>query len=243
MNRPVVIVTGAASNIGLACAQRFAETHHVVLADIADASAQAAALPHAVAVQGDISRFEDCQKIVAEALRHGRLDALVHSAGITRPACTILEMSPEEWELVIRVNLTGSFLLAKACIPTLIENHRGSMVLFSSRAAKTGYAALGANAEKTKAHYCASKAGVISLIKSLATELARYGIRVNGVAPGPVQGTMIPREQWPAIAEKVPLNCLGTPQDMAEAAFFLTSEKAAFITGHILDVNGGTLMD
>ena len=74
-------------------------------------------------------------------------------------------------------------------------------------------------------------------------ELAPYGIRANGVAPGPVQGTMIPKESWPVIAEKVPLNRLGTPEEMAECAWFLCSPQAAFITGHILDINGGTLMD
>ena len=152
-------------------------------------------------------------------------------------------MPVEEWENVIKVNLTGAFFLAKACIPPMLEAGQGAMVLFSSRAAKTGFAALGSNGAKTKAHYCASKAGVISLVKSLAMELAPYGIRVNGVAPGPVQGTMIPKESWPVIAEKVPLNRLGTPEEMAEGAWFLCSPQAAFITGHILDINGGTLMD
>ena len=109
-------------------------------------------------------------------------------------------MPVEEWENVIKVNLTGAFFLAKACIPPMLEAGQGAMVLFSSRAAKTGFAALGSNGAKTKAHYCASKAGVISLVKSLAMELAPYGIRANGVAPGPVQGTMIPKESWPVIA-------------------------------------------
>lgn len=152
-------------------------------------------------------------------------------------------MPVEEWENVIKVNLTGAFFLAKACIPPMLEAGQGAMVFFSSRAAKTGFAALGSNGAKTKAHYCASKAGVISLVKSLAMELAPYGIRANGVAPGPVQGTMIPKESWPVIAEKVPLNRLGTPEEMAEGAWFLCSPQAAFITGHILDINGGTLMD
>ena len=172
-----------------------------------------------------------------------KIDAVVHSAGITRPACSILDMPVEEWENVIKVNLTGAFFLAKACIPPMLKAGQGAMVLFSSRAAKTGFAALGSNGAKTKAHYCASKAGVISLVKSLAMELAPYGIRANGVAPGPVQGTMIPKESWPVIAEKVPLNRLGTPEEMAEGAWFLCSPQAAFITGHILDINGGTLMD
>lgn len=241
--RPVAIVTGAASNIGLACAQRFAATHAVIMADIADATQQAASLPHAVAVRVNVEEFDSCLNLVAEARKYGRIDAVVHSAGITRPACSILDMPVEEWENVIKVNLTGAFFLAKACIPPMLEAGQGAMVLFSSRAAKTGFAALGSNGAKTKAHYCASKAGVISLVKSLAMELAPYGIRVNGVAPGPVQGTMIPKESWPVIAEKVPLNRLGTPEEMAEGAWFLCSPQAAFITGHILDINGGTLMD
>lgn len=239
---PVVVVTGAAANIGLACARRFAATHTVIMADIADASEEADRLPNAVAVQADISDFAQCRQLVAKAGEYGILKILVHCAAITRPAVSILDMDVAEWESVIRVNLTGAFLLAKACIPAM-QDTGGSMVLFTSRAAKTGHAALGSNAGKTKAHYCASKAGVISLVKSLATELARYSIRVNSVAPGPVSGSMIPLEQQLAIAGKVPLKRIGTPEDMAEAAYFLCSPGADFITGHILDVNGGTLMD
>lgn len=241
--RPVAIVTGAASNIGLACARRFAATHTVIMADRAETEQQASALPHAVAVRVDVGEYDSCLHLATEARKHGPLAAVIHSAGITRPACSILDMSPAEWEEVIRINLTGAFFLAKACLPVLLEAGKGAVVLFSSRAAKTGYAALGSNGTKTKAHYCASKAGVISLIKSLAMELAPHGIRVNGIAPGPVQGTMIPKEAWPAIAEKVPLGRLGTPEEMAEGAWFLCSPQSSFITGHILDINGGTLMD
>lgn len=240
--RPVVIVTGAASNIGLACAQRFAATHTVVMGDIADAGGQASALPHALAVRVDVGDFDSCRQIVEKAREYGPLAAVVHSAGITKPACSIMDMPVSEWEEVVHINLTGTFLLAKACLPALVEA-RGALVLFSSRAAKTGYAALGTNGGQTKAHYCASKAGVISLVKSLAMELAPQGVRVNGIAPGPVQGTMIPREKWPRIAAQVPLARLGTPEEMAEGAWFLCSPQASFITGHILDVNGGTLMD
>lgn len=143
--RPVAIVTGAASNIGLACAQRFAATHTVIMADIADATQQAASLPHAVAVRVNVGEFDSCLNLVAEARKYGRIDAVVHSAGITRPACSILDMPVEEWENVIKVNLTGAFFLAKACIPPMLEAGQSAMVLFSSRAAKTGFAALGSN--------------------------------------------------------------------------------------------------
>ena len=135
--RPVAIVTGAASNIGLACAQRFAATHTVIMADIADATQQAASLPYAVAVRVNVGEFDSCLNLVAEARKYGRIDAVVHSAGITRPACSILDMPVEEWENVIKVNLTGAFFLAKACIPPMLEAGQGAMVLFSSRAANT----------------------------------------------------------------------------------------------------------
>ena len=242
--KPVAIVTGAANNIGLACATRFANGGYtVILADIADTTEQASRLPNSVPARVDVSNMESCQAVVELAKSLGQLKALVHCAGITKPACSILEMPVEEWEQVIRVNLTGSFLLAKACIPAMLGVEGASMVLFSSRAAKTGFAALGSNGSKTKAHYCASKAGVISFVKSLAMELSEFGLRVNGVAPGPVEGTMIPQAQWEAIASRVPLHRLGKTEDMAEAAWFLASPQAAFITGHILDVNGGTHMD
>ena len=110
--RPVAIVTGAASNIGLACAQRFAATHTIIMADIAEATQQAASLPHAVAVRVNVGEFDSCLNLVAEARKYGRIDAVVHSAGITRPACSILDMPVEEWENVIKVNLTGAFFLA-----------------------------------------------------------------------------------------------------------------------------------
>ena len=118
--RPVAIVTGAASNIGLACAQRFAATHTIIMADIAEATQQAASLPHAVAVRVNVGEFDSCLNLVAEARKYGRIDAVVHSAGITRPACSILDMPVEEWENVIKVNLTGAFFLAKACIPPML---------------------------------------------------------------------------------------------------------------------------
>lgn len=244
-SKGVALISGAASNIGLACAQRFAREHFVVLADLGDAGPQAQAIGgNALAVQGDVTDPDDCARWVAQARERGPLKALVHSAGITKPAKSIEQTSLDEWESIIRVNLTGAFNLCRAAIPALREYGPGAaMVLVSSRASKTGFAALGANPGATKAHYCASKAGVNSLTKSLAVELSAEGIRVNSVAPGPMEGNMIPQAQWEALAAKVPLGRLGKPEEIAEAAHFLCSPQAAFITGHILDVNGGTLMD
>lgn len=184
--RPVAIVTGAASNIGRACARRLAEKYTVVLADIGDTTALAGELPHALPVRMDVGDFASCTAAVQAAEAVGPLQCLVHCAGITKPACSIEDMSIEEWQQVIHVDLTGTFLIAKACIPAMRRHAPASMILYASRAGKTGFAALGSNGDKTKAHYCAAKAGVISLVKSLALELAAANIRVNSVAPGPV---------------------------------------------------------
>jgi len=242
--KPVAVVTGAASNIGLACAKAFSRDHTVVLADIKDTSMIADEIGMgATGIVGDLSNKNDCLRIAETAEELGNLRCLVHSAGITGPAVPIAEMHLEEWERLIRTNLTGTFLIAQSVIPAMIRAGKGTMVLISSRAAKTGFAALGVNTGATKAHYCASKAGVISLTKSLATELAKDNIRVNGIAPGPIEGTMIPKEKWKEIALRVPLGRLGTPEEIAASARFLCSPETGFITGHTLDVNGGTLMD
>ena len=242
----VALITGAANNIGRAAAQAFAEDHIVVLADIEDATEAAQEIGQdAVAVQGDVSDAADCARWIKAAEEHGPLRGIVHAAGITRPPQTVEEISPAEWDEVIRVNLTGSFLLAQAAIPALRRAGDAAVVFISSRAGKSGFTIAGLTGGRAaaKAHYAASKAGLISLTKSLAMELAADGIRVNCIAPGPIEGTMIPRQSWPQVAEQVPLGRLGRPDEIAAAAWFLCSADAAFTTGHILDVNGGVLMD
>src|SRR5699024_5026579 len=134
------------------------------------------------------------------------------------------------WRRVLEVNLTGSFIIAQSAA-THLQHSGGSLTFLTSRAGKTGFAALNADSSGTKPHYCASKAGVISLMKSLAIELAPR-VRVNAIAPGPIEGDMIPSDAWPRIARQVPLARLGTPDEVADAAFFLTGSAASFITGH-----------
>lgn len=237
--KPVAIVTGGARNIGRAIALRLAACHKVVIADLSEPPGP---LPDGCDfVRTDVCDPGQVAALVEHAMQQGTLRTLVHSAGITAPARPVRDLPLAEWRRVVDVNLTGTFIVCQAAIPALAAAG-GSIVLLASRAGKTGFAALNASASGTKAHYCASKAGVISLTKSLAIELAPE-VRVNAIAPGPIEGEMIPRERWPDIARRVPLGRLGTAGEIAEAAFYLVSPQASFITGHVLDVNGGTLMD
>lgn len=238
--RPVALITGGSRNIGWAIAQRFAATHLVVVGDL---SPPPAPLPEGMVwFECDVRDARACERMVVAAAESGPLAVLVHSAAITKPPLPVSEISLEEWAAVIDVNLTGTFHVARAAIEPL-KAALGSAVLISSRAARVGYAALNPSPSGTKPHYCAAKAGVISLTRSLAVELAPHGVRVNCVAPGSIEGEMIPRERWPEIAARVPLGRLGKPDEIAEACFYLCSPAASYITGHVLDVNGGTWMN
>lgn len=239
--RPVAVVTGGASNIGWACVQRFAGTHQVLIGDL---QAPAAPLPDGVRCQPtDISDAAACRALLAEAAQMGEVKAVVHSAAITAPVRPFADISEQEWRRLIDVNLTGAFLLAQAALPAL-RAARGALVFIASRAGRTGYAALNPRpAVGTKPHYAASKAALLCLAKSLAVELAPDGVRVNSIVPGSIEGAMLPRELWPELAARIPLGRLGRPEEIAQAAWFLCSPEAGYITGHALDVNGGTWMN
>ncbi len=240
MTLPVAVVTGGSSNIGWACVRRFAATHCVVIGDLRP---PAEPMPDGVLFQAtDVTDAAACAALMRFAATAGEVHSVVHSAAITAPARPVAEIAPDEWRRVIEVNLTGAFLLAQAALPAL-RRTRGAMVLISSRAARTGYAALSPTSQGTKPHYSASKAGVLSLVKSLAIELAGDGVRVNAIVPGSIEGAMIPRERWPELAARIPIGRLGRPEEIADAVWFLCSPQAGYITGHALDVNGGTWMN
>jgi 3-oxoacyl-[acyl-carrier protein] reductase len=243
----VALITGAGRGIGQAIALAFArEKAHVVINDICQkdelnevADGISALGVKGMAVQADVSQLNQVQDMIDQVERtFQRLDILVNNAGIIRRG-TIETVTEDEWDDVIRVNLKGTFNCCKAVVPIMKRQKTGKIVNVSSVAGKTG--------DITSAPgYGPSKAAIDALTKTLARELAQYGINVNAVAPHAIETEM--SGQWPeekrrAIVEAIPLKRLGTPEDVAHAVLFLASDKASFITGEILDVNGGFLMD
>jgi NAD(P)-dependent dehydrogenase (short-subunit alcohol dehydrogenase family) len=236
----VALVTGAARGIGLATAGRFLDAGwQVALLDV-DRDTLAASLrdlaqperTHAIGC--DVSDPLQVQQSVAEvASRFGRLDALVNNAGVAvfKP---VLETTYEEWSRVLAVNLTGPFLCTQAAVPLMRETG-GSIVNITSIS--------GLRASTLRVAYGTSKAGLAHLTKQQAVELAGFGIRVNAVAPGPVDTAMAKAVHSPAIRadyhDAVPLNRYGLEEEIAEAILFLCSEKSSYITGQVLAVDGG----
>jgi NAD(P)-dependent dehydrogenase (short-subunit alcohol dehydrogenase family) len=233
MSRPIsktAVITGAARGIGLATAKRFlAEGWKVALLDINTETLDSA--------------FADCDvsdpaavaaAFAAVAKRFGRLDALVNNAGIAifKP---ILDVTYEDWSRVLAVNLTGPFLCTQAAAPLMRDSGGGAIVNITSIS--------GLRASTLRTAYGTSKAGLAHLTKQQAAELASLGIRVNAVAPGPVDTAMAKAVHTPEIRadyhDHMPLNRYGLESELAEAIFFLCSDKASYITGQVLCVDGG----
>jgi NAD(P)-dependent dehydrogenase (short-subunit alcohol dehydrogenase family) len=236
----VALVTGAARGIGLAVAKRFlADGWRVALLDIEHdlllgAVAGLANPDSAMALDCDVSDADAvAAAITAMSRRFGRLDALVNNAGIAVFA-PLLETSNQDWSRILAVNLTGPFLCTKAAAP-LMREHGGAIVNVTSISA--------VRASTLRSAYGTSKAGLAHLTKQLAVELASLGIRVNGVAPGPVETAMAKAVHTAEIRadyhDAIPLNRYGLEEELAEAVFFLCSDRSSYITGQILAVDGG----
>ena len=187
----------------------------------------------------DVANESEVKQLFTQTLEHyGRLDVVVNTAAICRNI-GILDITVDDWDSIVAVNLRGTFLVGREAFRVMKEQRSGRIIFFASAAAKIGGLAAGA-------HYSASKAGVICFTKSLALQAAPYKINVNAVCPGPIRtamtvawGDKVNRE----FVEKIPWKEYGEPEDVAAAVLFLASDGARYITGEILDVNGGLVMD
>ncbi len=241
------IVTGGARGVGRAIVLALvAEGARVAIVDVDRGEGESLAEKvagddgaEAIAIPCDITNNSEVQEMVSQVHKtFGRIDVLVNNAGIIRRG-TIETVTEEDWDRVITVNLKGTFLCAKACVPIMKRQGYGKIINISSIAGKMG--------DITSAPgYGPSKAGIDALTKTLARQLAGYGINVNAVAPHAIATEMSAQwsdEKRKEIIASIPLGRLGRPEDVAAAAVFLASDEASFITGEILDVNGGALMD
>ena len=237
----VALVTGAARGIGLATARRFLiEGWQVALLDIEgellrDAVASLALPDRTLALYCDVSDSAAVTAaFTATAIRCGRLEALVNYAGVAvfGPA---MDTSEIDWNRILAVNLTGPFLCTKAAVPLMREHGGGAIVNITSIS--------GLRASTLRVAYGTSKAALAHLTKQLAVELAQSGIRVNAVAPGPVETAMAKAVHTPEIRadyhDAIPLNRYGLEEELAESVFFLCSDRASYITGQLLAVDGG----
>lgn len=243
----VALVTGAGSGIGEAIALRFArEGARIIVNDIDLDRAQDTVSKmetlggRGFPIKADISSRDDVQSMVEEGVKHlGTIDILVNNAGIGGSSMLIKDMPQEAWDRVMGVNLKGAFLCCQAVIPMMTEKGQGKIVNIASLAARKMSKLGGAD-------YTASKYGVLGLSHHLAFELAAYGINVNVVCPGatltPLVKSKTTEEFRNTIAEQVPLGRWINPEDIAEAVLFLASDRAAMITGVVLDVDGGQLL-
>ena len=240
----VALVTGAAQGIGKAVALLLARNGaDIVVSDINLVKAEEAANEiksigrKALAVKGDVANWNDVERMVEIILeKFAKIDILVNNAGITRDKL-ILRMTEEDWDAVLDVNLKGTFHCTKAVVRHMAKQRSGKIVNIASVVGEMGNAG--------QANYSASKAGVIGLTKTIAREFAQRGININAIAPGYIETPMtevLPEKAKEELKKLIPMERLGKPEDVAEAVLFLVSEESNYITGQVLNVNGGIYM-
>jgi 3-oxoacyl-[acyl-carrier protein] reductase len=241
LTNKTALITGASGGIGAGIAKTLAEagakvalhgTRQTALEELAKT------IPGAVIVVGNLGEPGGAEKVAAdaEAALGGTIDILINNAGITRDNLS-MRMKDEDWDAVLNVNLTATFKLSRAVMKGMMKKRWGRMINITSVVGSTG--------NPGQANYAASKAGMVGMAKALAAELASRGITVNCIAPGYIETPMtesLSDEQKAKLADGIPAGRLGTPEDIAAAALFLSSAEASYITGTVMHVNGGLAM-
>lgn len=244
MNK-VALITGGTRGIGKEIAYTLAEENYDIIINYRTENEELMKLKKEIEqkrvrcllLKGDVSNFEDCKKLVEEAInRMNHIDVLVNNAGITKDML-LMRMKPEDFNEVINVNLIGTFNMTKNVINYMMKERKGRIINISSVVGISG------NAGQT--NYAASKAGIIGFTKSLAKEVASRNILVNAIAPGFIQTDMtniLKENVKDEIAKTIPLKRMGTAKDVANVVKFLASEDSSYITGQVIQVDGGMLM-
>jgi NAD(P)-dependent dehydrogenase (short-subunit alcohol dehydrogenase family) len=243
MTGQVALVTGGIRGIGLAISERLMDRGVKVAAgysrdseasrQFADKYGERGATIH----QGNIGFNEDCERVVNEVLdQHGRMDILVNNAGITIDK-TVRKMTPQDWDHVVQVNLSGAFYLSRAILQHMLDRGSGRIINISS--------VIGSSGNIGQANYAAAKSGMFGLTMSLAQETARKGLTVNSVTPGYVTTDMtaaVPQAAMEKVIAKIPVGRLGEPGEVARVVEFLADPESGYITGQVYAVNGGLYM-
>ena len=241
----IAIVTGSTRGIGRAIAEELAKQGAQVVisgrnAELAQTVAEAIQQKggQAIAIPADVSQWEDAQALVQQTIQQwGRVDILVNNAGITRDNL-LLRMSEADWDAVLQVNLKGAFNCTKSVTRQMMKQRYGRIINITSVVGLMGNAG--------QANYAASKAGLIGFTRSVARELASRNITCNAVAPGYIQTDMtdaLDENVKEALLQQIPLGRLGEPADVARVVAFLCSDAAAYITGQVINVDGGMVMN
>ena len=244
-DRKTVLVTGASRGIGKEVALKYAENGYDVIINYVSDKTDVKALENEFKEKGaeclilkaDVSNQDEVQKLVDEAIaKFGKIDVLVNNAGITKDNL-LMRMSEEEFDKVLEINLKGTFLVTKAVTKYMMKKRTGSIINLSSVVGVVGNAG--------QCNYSASKAGIIGFTKSIAKELASRNIRANAVAPGFIETDMtsvLPDNVKEAIHNQIPLKRMGSAKEVAELIYFLGSEKSSYITGQVINIDGGMVM-
>jgi acetoacetyl-CoA reductase len=242
MDGQVVLVTGGTRGIGLAISERMLAAGAKVAAGYSrdeEAAKQFVAEhgPNVSVHQGNIGKTEDCDRVVREVIdEHGKLDVLVNNAGITADR-TVRKMSPEDWDRVVQINLSGAFYLSRAVLLHMLDRGSGRIIMISS--------VIGEKGNIGQANYAAAKSGLFGLTTSLALETARKGITVNAVTPGYIETEMVaavPAEAMEKVIAQIPAGRLGKPEEVARVVEFLADPASGYITGEVYGINGGLYM-